>query len=150
MLWWKLMLCKTNIVCAKTWCATKNDLPDYLVLQHNMHYNTQVINMELYVDLRKSNLNTLISTWALSTRITIGIQLFDICFDSAGELGKGHFFDFFQWQWMQPISHFAIHQTPLRCTKGIAKNIMPTLITMLWNVLIIWHFIQPPSVPCFD
>ncbi len=65
------LLCKTNIVCAKTWCATKNDLPYYLVLQQNMHYNKQVIN--LYVDLGKSNLNTLISSWALLTMITLSI-----------------------------------------------------------------------------
>jgi len=76
------MLCKINVVCAKIWCAAKNDLLDYLVLQQSMHYNTQVINMELYVDLGKSNLNTLISTWTLSTRITLGIHLFGICFDS--------------------------------------------------------------------
>jgi hypothetical protein len=83
MLWQKLMFCKTNIVCAKIWCATNNDLLDYLVLQQSMHYNTQVINMELYVDLGKSNLNTLISMWALSTRITLNIQFLGICFDSA-------------------------------------------------------------------
>ncbi len=39
--------------------------------------------MELYVYLGKSNLNTLISTWALSTRITLSIQLLGIRFDNS-------------------------------------------------------------------
>jgi hypothetical protein len=82
------MPCRTNIVCAKIWCATKNDLQDYLDLQQSMHYNTQVINMELYVDLGKSNLNTLISTQALSTRITLGIQLLGIHFDNVRRTGS--------------------------------------------------------------
>jgi hypothetical protein len=47
MLGWKLMLCRINIVCGKICYATKNDLPHYFVLQQNMHYDTQLINMEL-------------------------------------------------------------------------------------------------------
>jgi hypothetical protein len=82
------MFCRTNIVYAKIWCGAKNDLLNYLVLQQSIHYNTQVINMELYVDLGKSNLNTLILAWALSTRITLGIQLLGICFDSAQRTGS--------------------------------------------------------------
>jgi hypothetical protein len=58
-----------------------------------------------------------------------------------GELGVGHFLD-----------SNAIHQTPSKCTKGIAKNVEQILCHAFLNndFFTTLHSMEKEEIPCFD